>query len=1098
MPRYDQTPNAFGDFDWSADPDPDSWQANDLAGWWVAQANQGGAYLFNSSLWRSKDAYSSASQTPAIVPDDERGAAFNFDGVDDVVTITSTNLPSQFGTISAWVKPNVTNDCDIIFGGVGGADFRWTYPVNRLWGFFIAGEFRVSANGPTNGVWTHILETYGPAGSVLYYNGRVQGTNGTQPNPFTSTGFWLGGQAGGNYYQGLIDDFRIYNHPVTAEEALELYDPATRYDLYPRRRRGPVQYFLSGPSTQTISPPAIASEEAVGTAETYNATSIAYPTSNAVDVTGWTNPTQAYTDDGTYATATPAKSSVVATRWGDFNLDTILPSNAIVRSATVEVQWKVSATNSAGYSVGFQPYVSGSAIGSEFVNTTLGTADTIQSQTFFGITRSDLLNSTFKVRVRASRLTSNNAYTASLDYIKVTVVWTVPVVPTAIGSGEDFGTATVASAGQTITAVAIASTEAFGTTVVTPGAVSVSPPAIAPTEAFGTTKINLNVVPTAIVSLETFGVSQLNLRVVPTAIASLEIFGTTVLTPGAVTVTLTGIASGEVLGSVVLTSVYTLAPPGITSLENLGLAQLHLSMVLTAIGSLEVFGTTTVSSAASSQTVTLIAIASTEVFGTAQLNLFLVLTGIASGEVLEGVVVTPGSVTITLTGIGSLEIVGTAQLNLNIVLAGITSQEGLGLAKLNLSLVLTGIASGEVFGATKLNLNLVLVGIVSGEFFGLTKINLSLVLVGISSLEVFGTSVLTTVYMLALTGISSLEVFGQTTIQVYLLLVGVSSQEIFGVLAVLRGVVTVSPSGIVSLEAFGTSIVSAGSLFLSLSGIASTEAFGVLVVTPGSVSLTLTGIVSLETFGLSQLNRSVVVVGIVSSEVFGTSSLNLFLVLVGIVSLETFGLTVVVPGSVTITLVGITSAEAFGAWVVSSGGTVLSLSGIPSLEVFGLGMVTTGVVSIQTVGIVSTEVFGIYVVSSIVTLNLFGISSLEVFGLANLLVLTGIYPLGVSSLEVFGNWVVTPGSVSVFLTGLVSSETFGTSLILGYVPNVHGQAVLGDTLLGLVGIGDQLVELGIVGSVLTGVGQSTRGDQGVGTAGSGDSSTAGLGIVGDE
>ena len=70
--------------------------------------------------------------------------------------------------------------------------------------------------------------------------------------------------------------------------------------------------------------------------------------------------------------------------------------------------------------------VNGSPVGTELVNTASPTSDTTQTFTVPGLTRAQLLDGAFTVRVRATRGNSNTAFTASLDAVSVAVDYSVP------------------------------------------------------------------------------------------------------------------------------------------------------------------------------------------------------------------------------------------------------------------------------------------------------------------------------------------------------------------------------------------------------------------------------------------------------------------------------------------------------------------------------------------------------------------------------------------------------------------------------------------------------------------------------------------------
>lgn len=122
---------------------------------------------------------------------------------------------------------------------------------------------------------------------------------------------------------------------------------------------------------------------------------------------------------------------------GKFGFDWTIPANATINSVSVDVEWKVSTTDSIA-TLGARAYVNGAAVGTELVNTAEPTADSTQSFTVPGLTRAQLLDGAFQIRVRATRGNTNTAFTASLDAVSVTVDYTVPgsTIMTANANGN--------------------------------------------------------------------------------------------------------------------------------------------------------------------------------------------------------------------------------------------------------------------------------------------------------------------------------------------------------------------------------------------------------------------------------------------------------------------------------------------------------------------------------------------------------------------------------------------------------------------------------------------------------------------------------------
>jgi hypothetical protein len=195
------------------------------------------------------------------------------------------------------------------------------------------------------------------------------------------------------------------------------------------------------------------------------------------------------------------------------------------------------------------------------------------------------------------------------------------VTPSAVATGEAFGTATVTPGPVTVTPGGVASAETFGAATVQPGPVTVSPSGVSTGEAFGSPTLSVGTV-----------------TITPSAVGSAEAFGDPTLTVGPVTVTPGGVASGESFGSPTVSSGGLITPSGIPSSESFG------SPVI----------------AAGPVTVTPTGIASAETSGIPTVGLFVAPVGVGTQEMFGAPTVHAGEVTIVPVSISAGEVFGTA------------------------------------------------------------------------------------------------------------------------------------------------------------------------------------------------------------------------------------------------------------------------------------------------------------------------------------------------------------------------------------------------------------------------------------------------------
>jgi hypothetical protein len=192
------------------------------------------AYSFNEGSGTSVADASGNGHTGAIsgatwTTQGKFGNALSFDGVNDWVTVTATSLLNLTTamTLEAWVFPTTTSGVrDILIKEGSNVDLYNLYARN--WrgrpesNVFVGGTNRVAegATAPAANVWTHVAGTYDGTTLRLFING-VQTASIAISGPIaTSTGpLRIGGNSmWGEFFQGRIDEVRIYNRALSQTE----------------------------------------------------------------------------------------------------------------------------------------------------------------------------------------------------------------------------------------------------------------------------------------------------------------------------------------------------------------------------------------------------------------------------------------------------------------------------------------------------------------------------------------------------------------------------------------------------------------------------------------------------------------------------------------------------------------------------------------------------------------------------------------------------------------------------------------------------------------------------------------------------------------
>ncbi|MFC1751760.1 LamG-like jellyroll fold domain-containing protein, partial [Patescibacteria group bacterium] len=168
------------------------------------------------------------------------GQALEFDGVDDYVDINdSANIsPTADITISAWVKLGSTGISQAVVDKRIDGSGQYSYWIGfmdtnkiRLWisedgtnsnrGYFDTTNTFTSSTG-----WYHIAGTLNNGTFSVYVNGINEPgslTDGASSIYDSTSNLRFGQHAAGIYFDGLIDDVRIYNRALSAKEIERMY-----------------------------------------------------------------------------------------------------------------------------------------------------------------------------------------------------------------------------------------------------------------------------------------------------------------------------------------------------------------------------------------------------------------------------------------------------------------------------------------------------------------------------------------------------------------------------------------------------------------------------------------------------------------------------------------------------------------------------------------------------------------------------------------------------------------------------------------------------------------------------------------------------------
>ncbi len=208
--------------------------------WHLDETNTGvGSTFYDSS---GNGNHGIGTSIPTSVVDGFAGKARGFDGTTNYISVAAStgalDIDSNPVTIEAWIKPDaVSSTYGIATRGLSGTNgycLRIASSVLSLGG---QGGGNMSATTTLKtGVWYHVAGVTNGASSVLYLNGDSDGT-GTVNVVASTANFLIGairnsGDTGyQNFFDGIIDEVRVYNVARTAAEIFEDYQAGRSHHI---------------------------------------------------------------------------------------------------------------------------------------------------------------------------------------------------------------------------------------------------------------------------------------------------------------------------------------------------------------------------------------------------------------------------------------------------------------------------------------------------------------------------------------------------------------------------------------------------------------------------------------------------------------------------------------------------------------------------------------------------------------------------------------------------------------------------------------------------------------------------------------------------
>lgn len=169
-------------------------------------------------------------------------SAYRFDGASSRIEFASPPLTQVANwTLSAWINPASFSHTAVAVQmgfdnnntgdgyGLGIESDASFFGAFSGVGFFSSGQTITNANR-----WYHVVMLRDTSMTKFFINGS-QTLNTLSASPTTPTDFTIGSQNGVRFFDGLIDDVRIYNRALLPNEVSQLYDAESANGCTPHK-----------------------------------------------------------------------------------------------------------------------------------------------------------------------------------------------------------------------------------------------------------------------------------------------------------------------------------------------------------------------------------------------------------------------------------------------------------------------------------------------------------------------------------------------------------------------------------------------------------------------------------------------------------------------------------------------------------------------------------------------------------------------------------------------------------------------------------------------------------------------------------------------
>ena len=164
----------------------------------------------------------------------ERGTAAKFDGTNNAkITLGSEPVSGQTISVSAWVYSEETSGVQAIY-----CSRQSGFPDSKNYLFYNANtprfswdQYQPSGGGTDSGTisdargrWVHVVATQDATTSKIYVDGELKGSAASETYSSTAGAYYIGYRYSAQVMTGSIQNLRVWDRVLSADEALLLYE----------------------------------------------------------------------------------------------------------------------------------------------------------------------------------------------------------------------------------------------------------------------------------------------------------------------------------------------------------------------------------------------------------------------------------------------------------------------------------------------------------------------------------------------------------------------------------------------------------------------------------------------------------------------------------------------------------------------------------------------------------------------------------------------------------------------------------------------------------------------------------------------------------